>query len=615
MMRTPESARRERERPRIRAIPLPLLVAVVGAAGFAATVVSSAALLSSPPSPGEQAGLFVLLATAILAESYPVPLLGVGAGGVSLAAVFIVAAGLLYGWAPAVLLGAATRLAVELRQRRPFAKAVYNGATYGLAAAGAGLASHVAPHTANVYWLILDALAGSTAFYLVNVVLIASVIASASNQRIGTVTAEAVRSTAAVFAIMFTVNLMLDALWQLSPVLSAALLGPLLAITLYQRAANRERAAIELALTDHLTGLGNHRAFQAQLERLLDAADATGSPVSLCVLDLDDFKEINDVHGHPAGDRALAAVGQYLRHDGEGFRLGGDEFALLLPGCEQEEAVEIASRVVRRIAADRPDAELATTVSAGVATYPSDGVERSHLARAADRALYAAKACGRNAVRCYQRDSIVSSERAIAAEGAIRARLDAASCLAQTIESRDAYTRNHCEAVAELAARLAVRIGLSGEEIELTRLAGRVHDVGKLAIAEEVLRKPGPLSWRERRTIETHTKVGYRMLSSLGIEPVATWVLHHHERWDGSGYPNGLRADEIPVGARILAVADAYEAMTTDRVYRESVSSDEALAEIQRCAHTQFDPVVVDALSQLLGAAPGRPLDFALAVA
>lgn len=105
------------------------------------------------------------------------------------------------------------------------------------------------------------------------------------------------------------------------------------------------------------------------------------------------------------------------------------------------------------------------------------------------------------------------------------------------------------------------------------------------------------------------------MLSSLGIEPVATWVLHHHERWDGSGYPNGLRGDEIPVGARILAVADAYEAMTTDRVYRESVSSDEALAEIQRCAHTQFDPVVVDALDQLLGAAPARPLDLALAVA
>jgi HD-GYP domain-containing protein (c-di-GMP phosphodiesterase class II) len=155
--------------------------------------------------------------------------------------------------------------------------------------------------------------------------------------------------------------------------------------------------------------------------------------------------------------------------------------------------------------------------------------------------------------------------------------------------------------VGELSARVAKRMGLETEQVELARLAGSLHDLGKLAIPEEILRKPGPLNEAERLVLERHPQIGFRMLDSLGVEPVASWVLHHHERWDGDGYPDGLGGDAIPLGSRILFVADAYDAMTTDRVYRSKLSHDRAISELERCAGTQFDPEVVAALLEELG--------------
>ena len=148
------------------------------------------------------------------------------------------------------------------------------------------------------------------------------------------------------------------------------------------------------------------------------------------------------------------------------------------------------------------------------------------------------------------------------------ARFRAAASLAKAVDARDAYTGSHSERVADLAARIATRLGVDREQVELTRLAGSLHDLGKLAIPEEILRKPGPLSETERLVLERHPQIGFRMLESLGVDPVADWVLHHHERWDGSGYPDGVSGEEIPLGARIIFVADAYDAMTSDRVYR-----------------------------------------------
>ena len=175
------------------------------------------------------------------------------------------------------------------------------------------------------------------------------------------------------------------------------------------------------------------------------------------------------------------------------------------------------------------------------------------------------------------------------------------------MDARDAYTGSHSERVAELAARIATRMAVDVELIELTRLAGSLHDLGKLAVPEEILRKPAALSESERLVIERHPQIGFRMLESLGVDPVGQWVLHHHERWDGAGYPDGLGGDEIPLGARILFVADAFDAMTTERVYRlHPLSQAEAIAELERCAGSQFDPLVVAALVEELGFGP-RP--------
>jgi diguanylate cyclase (GGDEF)-like protein/putative nucleotidyltransferase with HDIG domain len=437
-------------------------------------------------------------------------------------------------------------------------------------------------------------LLAATAFYAVNLPLVAAIVARWAREPFLDLLRRAVRSTFVVFAIMASVTLMLAALWERSPFLAAALAGPLLAIALYQRSVHRELEAVRLALTDPLTGLGNHRSFQERLQHDLEAAEMGDTTLSLCLLDIDNFKEINDQHGHPVGDRVLAHIARRLRQNGEAFRLGGDEFALLLPGRSGEDAAAVAEAVLHRVAMGAEVRGVEVTLSAGVAEYPQYGVDRSELLRVADEAMYQAKEEGKNQVRIYRSDSGELTQLRRLAEGRDRsARLRAAASLAHAVDGRDAYTGRHSYMVGELAGRIAKRMGLPRDEVELARLAGRLHDIGKLAIPEEILRKPGPLNEAERLVLERHPQIGFRMLESLGIEPVATWVLHHHERWDGRGYPEGLSEEEIPLGSRILFVADAYDAMTSDRVYRPKLSHEDAIAELERCAGAQFDPAVV----------------------
>jgi diguanylate cyclase (GGDEF)-like protein/putative nucleotidyltransferase with HDIG domain len=358
---------------------------------------------------------------------------------------------------------------------------------------------------------------------------------------------------------------------------------------------------MRLALTDPLTGLGNHRHFHERLQRDLDLAQTRGTPLSLCLVDIDDFKQVNDRHGHPVGDRLLEQVASRLRQGGEAFRLGGDEFALLLPGRTEAEALAIAQVVLDRVAALEPSYGGGVTISAGVATFPQHGLARSDLVRVADSALYWAKEQGKGRAQPYRRDVFEFGElRRLAQERDRRARFLAAAGLAKAVDARDAYTGEHSAEVGELAARIAARMGLDADETELIRLAGSLHDVGKLAIPEEILRKPGPLNEAERVVLERHPQIGHRMLDSLGVEPVATWVLHHHERWDGAGYPHRLAGDDIPLAARILFVADAYDAMTTERVYRGRLTHEHAIRELERCAGTQFDPGVVAAFKREL---------------
>jgi diguanylate cyclase (GGDEF)-like protein len=387
--------------------------------------------------------------------------------------------------------------------------------------------------------------------------------------------------------------------------LSAALVGPLLAISLYQRSAYQALRAMRLALTDPLTGLGNHRSFHERLQHELRTAEARNRTLTLCLLDVDDFKRVNDLFGHPVGDRVLAQVGARLRQNGEAFRLGGDEFALLLPGRTADESLPVAQSVLSRIAAVELEDVGSVTVSAGLVSFPLHGLRRDELIRLGDSALYWAKEHGKNLVRVYRPEVVELAELRSLAHGPDRvARFRAAASLAKAVDARDTYTGSHSARVAELGAWIAARMGLDVEQVELTRLAGSLHDLGKLAVPEEILRKPGPLTPQERLMLERHSQIGFRMLEGLGVDPVAEWVLHHHERWDGMGYPDGLAGDEIPLGARIIFVADAYDAMTSDRAYRSRLTPTEAVAELERCAGTQFDPEVVRVVARELGHAP-----------
>jgi len=583
--------------PRLAAVVLP-----VGLLGFAVAAVALGSFVHSPVEPAFFAGIVGLLAAATFAERYPVPLDGIDTGGVSLGFVFCTAAIVLYGWQAGVLVGMAAPI-MHVFEHRPPIRVLFNAAVMALASAGAGLA--ISPLRGEGAALVFaQVLVAALAFYTVNLLLISLVVSVSSRKQFVRVARTSAEVTVLPFGLMASAALMLVILWQRSPFLSGALVGPLLAIALYQRSTFRELRAMRLALTDPLTGLGNHRHFHDRLERELEDAFAQGYPLSLCLVDIDDFKRINDRFGHPGGDKVLAQMATNLRQGGEAFRLGGDEFAVLLPGRDEEGARIAAEAIVGRIGLADVEPAGTVTISAGIATMPAEQIGRDELVRRADSALYWAKEYGKNQVRVYRPDVVEIAELKRLAAGPDRAaRLRAAASLAKAVDARDAYTGSHSERVAELAGRIAIRLGVDAEQIELTRLAASLHDLGKLAIPEELLRKPGPLSASERLVLERHPQIGYRMLESLGVDPVADWVLHHHERWDGSGYPDAIGGGEIPVGARIIFVADAYDAMTSDRVYRGRLSDDDAIAELARCSGTQFDPEVVAALADELGAA------------
>jgi diguanylate cyclase (GGDEF)-like protein/putative nucleotidyltransferase with HDIG domain len=584
---------------RVRAIVVPVCVA--GAVAAIAACVSYALHEHTSADLAALAGLFCCMA---LAERFPVPVEGVDAGGVTLGFVFAVAAILLFGWQAGVIVAAGAPTVTHLIGHRPLLRVAYNGSMFALSALAGGLAIQRIPET-SVGTLILRLVVCAFVYnWVVNLVLISAVLAASSGKSFFSLIWDNAKETTAPFALMASAALMLVVLWERSPALSIALVGPLLAIALYQRSTFAALKAMQLALTDPLTGLGNHRHFHERLQRALASAERTGDPLSLCLVDIDDFKRINDRYGHPLGDRVLRQVASRLRQGGQSFRLGGDEFAVLLPKLDQIEAVAVARSIVERVAAAHVEQVGEVTVSAGVATYPVQGEGRDELIRLADSALYWAKEDGKNRARSYE-PALVELGRLerLMGGGDRTARYRAAAGLARTVDGRDAYTGEHSERVSELAARIARRLDLDETEVELVRLAASLHDVGKLAIPEEILRKPGALNATEQLVLQRHPQIGHRMLENLGAEPIADWVLHHHERWDGSGYPHRLRGEEIPFGSRIIFVADAYDAMTSERVYREALAPQDALEELTRCAGTQFDPAVVDAVADELGVA------------
>ena len=577
-----------------------VLVAPVWAAGLAVATAAAASFATTPHDLSEVAGPLAFLLASTLASRYPVPIEGAESGGVTLSFVFGASGIILFGWEAGVLIALAAPAIVQLLEHRPLERIAFNASVFAIGAGAAALLVSLVDGSGTAA-IVSQVVVSASTQYALNLLLVSAAVAGMARRPFQELVVSSARATAIPFALMGSASLMLVVLWQRSPVLSAALVGPLLAISLYQRSAYQALRAMRLALTDPLTGLGNHRSFQERLKQELLRAEADDEPFTLCMIDVDDFKRINDLYGHPVGDRVLAQVGSRLRQNGEAFRLGGDEFALLLPGVTADESLSAAASVLARIGSLEVAEVGSVTASAGIAGYPHQAFDRDELIRLADSALYWAKEHGKNRVHVYRPDVVELAELRRLAHGPDRAaRFRAAASLAKAVDARDTYTGSHSSRVAELSAWIAHRLGLDQEHIELTRLAGSLHDLGKLAIPEEILRKPGPLTEPERLVLQRHPEIGYRMLESLGVDPVADWVLHHHERWDGTGYPERLRGDEIPLGARIIFVADAYDAMTSDRAYRGRLTPREAIEELERCSGTQFDPVIVAAFAREL---------------
>lgn len=354
----------------------------------------------------------------------------------------------------------------------------------------------------------------------------------------------------------------------------------------------------ELADMDYVTGLFNHRFVQVYLQRLIQAAAARRRPLALLLLDVDNFKTVNDTYGHSAGDRLLQSIADQLKlmTDGVGLvgRYGGDEFIVVLPGYSRLEAQAFAQAFHDWLTdlrlpgcAGRP---LPIRLSCGIASFPEDGQQRQRLLAVADARLYQAKRSGRRRRRAAAREPEMAS--------GVFGLLDS---LVTSIDSRDHYTRAHCEATAEYAIMLAQELGLSPSVQRTLRLAALLHDVGKICIPDHILRKPGPLSPEEFAIIRHHAAIAEELIVDVpNAEEVRLVARHHHERFDGSGYPDGLKGERIPYLSRILAVADAFSAMTMDRPHRGGLSPEEAHQELCRAAGTQFDPQIVEAFGRIV---------------
>jgi len=356
----------------------------------------------------------------------------------------------------------------------------------------------------------------------------------------------------------------------------------------------------DAARTDPLTGLPNRVALHEIVESELDRAKPEGRPVSLVVLDLDRFKRVNETLGLSAGDRTLRHVSSLL--DDAGRRIdfvsksGGEEFAIVLPETNQHQAFLFAEELLDKIRATSAGPGINLSASAGVAAFPDHGDDLATLTAAADRALHAAKALGRDRAVIYSPEvtnvlGAVSGRRNVETQ----AHLATVLSLAEALDQRDSGTAAHSQTVGRLCEIMARELGFDEDRVERLRLAGILHDIGKIGVPDSILCKPGPLTSEEMEQMRRHPELGARMLSSSELDDVRGWILAHHERPDGTGYPKALAGDEIPIEASILAIGDAYEAMTSDRVYRMAISPEKAREELVQWSGKQFSAKVVDA--------------------
>ncbi len=366
------------------------------------------------------------------------------------------------------------------------------------------------------------------------------------------------------------------------------------------------------ATHDRLTGVPNRETLLATLTAEVERAGRHYKPLSVAFIDIDRFKPINDTYGHNSGDAVLRQVASLIadsiRASDTFGRYGGEEFMLILPETTPEDAVGLAEELRALVMAEplriAGGHEIRATISIGIAGGRGSGLQLDMLVDRADAAMYAAKSQGRNRTYLFReldesapvrRAPISPERRAQAAAIGQWASDTATQALASVLAPQPHHRGRPSDMIASLATGLALEMSLPREEIERIRIASLLHDLGKIAIPEEILDKPETLSDSEWQAIGEHPRIGQVILEQASsLREAIPVVLHHHERFNGGGYPHGLKGAEIPLGARIVAVADAYHAMVHERPYSEALTHDEALEELRRNAGTQFDPAVVD---------------------
>ena len=356
--------------------------------------------------------------------------------------------------------------------------------------------------------------------------------------------------------------------------------------------------AMTWAITDGLTRLYNHRYMHECLDKEIARGTRFGTAFSVIMLDLDFFKTYNDTYGHLAGDDVLTGVGKCIqasiRTVDMAFRYGGEEFAIILPETTIEGAYLVAERIREKIEQKIFAGRSSITASLGIAGWPNDGVNKEQILISADKALYTAKGTGRNKT-C---GTYEFSRQGMAAEEEIsetrRIAIGMIFALAATVDAKDHYTYGHSRKVSQYAVAMGQLLNLPQEKISEIRIAGLLHDIGKIGIPDSILNKDGMLDEQEWRQIKSHPEMGVEILRYVAdLANSLPIILNHHEHFDGSGYPAGLKGKDIPLEARLLSVADAYDAMTSLRPYHNQRTSQEAIDELKRCAGTTFDPELV----------------------
>jgi diguanylate cyclase (GGDEF)-like protein/putative nucleotidyltransferase with HDIG domain len=363
--------------------------------------------------------------------------------------------------------------------------------------------------------------------------------------------------------------------------------------------------AMNWAITDGLTRLYNHRYLHECLDKEIARCTRFGTTFSIIMIDLDFFKTYNDTYGHLAGDDVLSSIGKCIKDSIRtidiAFRYGGEEFAVILPETIAEGAYLVSERIREKIEQKIFSGRSSITASLGIASWPTDGVTKEQIIVSADKALYTAKGTGRNRTCApfdYKKQGLVSVD---AASETQRIAISMIFALAATVDAKDHYTYGHSRKVSQYAVAMAQEMNLPPEKITVIRTAGLLHDIGKIGIPDSILNKDGTLDEQEWRQIRSHPEMGVEILRYVAeLSNSLPIILNHHEHYDGSGYPAGSKGKDIPIEARLLSIADAYDAMTSLRPYHNQRSSQEAVDELKRCAGTTFDPELVEIFCKIL---------------